>query len=244
MKLVSWNLNGLDDQYIDERTEAAMFQMLLGAPIEKAMQPDFKPNTPDVILLQEVVSRTYHAHISPHLKAAGFQIFPKRLGERSYFEVIAVRQPVIDYQYTAFSYTSQGRGLSTIILDDLSIMTAHMESQKPGKSMRLDQANEILTIMNDSKTPCLFAGDTNLRKSEWKSLSSEAVKDAWEAIGSPPEHKVTWKNEPYKARYDRIWIYKLNVDTFETFGNNKVASINQPSSDHLGLRLNFSLVKD
>ena len=75
MKLISWNLNGLDDRNLDVRTEAAMFQILLGAPIESAVIEGFKPNVPDIILLQEVVERSYHAHVMPHLKAAGFFVF-------------------------------------------------------------------------------------------------------------------------------------------------------------------------
>ena len=76
MKLVSWNLNGLEDRELDLRTESAMFQLLLGAPIEQAMQPGFKPNAPDVVVLQEVVERSYHAHVRPHLEAAGFTVYP------------------------------------------------------------------------------------------------------------------------------------------------------------------------
>ena len=63
MKLVSWNLNGLEDREVDLRTESAMIQLLLGAPIEKAILPGFKPNSPDIVLLQEVVERSYFAHV-------------------------------------------------------------------------------------------------------------------------------------------------------------------------------------
>ena len=62
MKLSSWNLNGLEDLNMDMRTEAAMFQLLLGAPIESAFAEGFVANTPDIVLLQEVVERSYHAH--------------------------------------------------------------------------------------------------------------------------------------------------------------------------------------
>jgi len=208
MKLVSWNLNGLEDKYLDERTEAAMFQILLGAPIEKALQQGFKPNTPDIVLLQEVVPRSYHAHIVPHLKAAGFHIFPESPTERSYFEVIAVKSPILETNYTTFDYTHQGRGLSSVIIDGLLILTAHMESQKPGKSMRIDQARQIFARMRMQPEASIFAGDTNLRKSEWKSLQANSnkdeIKDAWISTGSPKKHKITWQRDTYKSSYGRV----------------------------------------
>ena len=249
MNLVTWNLNGLEDEHLDMRTEAAMFHLLLGAPIEKAMLPDFKPNMPDIVILQEVVERTFHAHIVPHLTAAGFTLFPDAPTERSYFEVIATRHPIINTHYEKFSYSDQGRGLSTLSIEGLTIMTAHLESQKPGASMRIDQAKQILETMNNHQGAIIFAGDTNLRESEWQSLESSLatkdVKDAWETTGSTKKHKTTWQMNQHKARYDRIWHQGLGsknrIKSFETFGKEKVAEINQRSSDHLGLRIIFDL---
>jgi endonuclease/exonuclease/phosphatase family metal-dependent hydrolase len=244
MNLVTWNLNGLEDENLDMRTEAAMFQILLGAPIEKAMQADFKPSTPDIVVLQEVVSRTFHAHLKPHFQAAGFTLFPQAPSERSYFEVIAVRQPILESNYEKFSYTAQGRGLSTLTIDGLTILTAHLESQKPGASMRIDQAKEILEIMNNHQGAIIFAGDTNLRKSEWEILSQEDTKDvadAWITAGSIKKHKITWRMDKYKARYDRIWHSGITIKSFETIGKEKVTTLNQSPSDHLGIRLIFEI---
>ena len=239
MQLASWNLNGLEDEHLDERTEAAMFQMLLGAPIEKAISKGFKPNTPDIIVLQEVVDRTFHAHIKPHLQAAGFHIYPDAPTERSYFEVIASREKLKSTHYQKFSWTDQGRGLSSVALESgITVMTAHLESQKPGSLMRIDQAKEILEMMPEH-SPCIFAGDTNLRQKEWLSLEAKKVIDAWENIGSPQIHKTTWKSQNYKARYDRVWVQSLKIESFETFGGNNVAGINEPSSDHNGIRVVF-----
>ncbi len=240
MNLVTWNLNGLEDEHLDVRTEAAIFHLLLGIPIEKAaITPNFKPNTPDIVVLQEVVERTFHAHITPHLKAAGFTIFPQKPSDRSYFEVIAVRHPILKSSYEKFSYTSQGRGLSTLSINGLTILTAHLESQKPGASMRMDQAENILDLMNNHSGNIIFAGDTNLRQSEWENLKPENVSDAWETSGSIKKHKTTWRNTPYKARYDRIWYKDLEIKKFETFGREKVTGIDQTPSDHYGIRVIF-----
>ncbi len=240
MKLVSWNLNGLEDYHLDERTEAAMLQILLGAQIEAAMIEGFKPNSPDIVVLQEVVERTYHAHVVPHLKAAGFLVFPPEPTERSYFEVVAIRSKKIDANYKSFEYGEQGRGLTTLKLDGLTVMTAHLESLKQGKAMRVEQAKFILSEMQ-KHGPCIFAGDTNLRKAEWESIEQDNIQDAWTSIGSPEPDQMTWHHENHKSRFDRAWTHQLDILNFETFGKEKITTINSRPSDHLGIRVEFSL---
>ncbi len=240
MKLVCWNLNGLEDTHLDVRTESAMFNLLLGAPIEDAIAEGFQADSPDIVVLQEVVDRTFHAHIKPHLLAAGFHIFPQQPSERSYFEMIAVKAPILESNYLKFDYSDQGRGLSTVQIKGLTILTAHMESMKPGSSMRLDQGAQILELMNQHDGPIIFAGDTNLRKSEWERLKPKDVSDAWETTGSIKKHRFTWKQNPYKARYDRIWTKDLNVSKFETFGTRKIKAIDEYMSDHLAVRVVFN----
>ena len=239
MKLVSWNINGLEDDYLDERTEAAMFHILLGAPIEVAMKAGFIPDTPDIVVLQEVVSRSFYAHLQPHFKAAGFTLYPDAPSERSYFEVIAVREKVLASSFTPFSYTQQGRGLTVVTLNGLTIMTSHLESQKPGSAMRIDQAQWILAQMEQHDEPCIFAGDTNLRDSEWQQCHPKQVVDAWETLGSPKKYTVTWLQDRYKARYDRVWCKGLTVKQFATFGRQKLATVNTRASDHLGIQIEF-----
>lgn len=239
MKLVSWNLNGLEDRHLDERTEAAMFQILLGAPVEAVMTKGFKPNSPDIILLQEVVERTYHAHVIPHLKAAGFSVFPPEPTERSYFEVVAIRDTKINASYTSFEYSEQGRGLTMLKLDGLTVMTSHLESLKQGESIRIAQTKFILAEMQ-KHGPCIFAGDTNLRKAEWESIVHGGIEDAWSYVGSPKKHQTTWLYENQKSRFDRVWTHQLKINNFETFGKEKIAPINERPSDHLALRIEFN----
>ncbi|MEH6457985.1 MAG: endonuclease/exonuclease/phosphatase family protein [Cocleimonas sp.] len=243
MKIISWNLNGLEDRYLDERTEAAMFQILLGAPIEAVMSEGFKPNSPDIVVLQEVVERTYHAHIVPHFKAAGFSVFPPEPSERSYFEVVAVRckkrSGKIDATYLPFEYSQQGRGLTMLKVNGLTVMTAHLESMKPGKAMRIDQAQFILNEMQ-KYDHCIFAGDTNLRTEEWDNLEYGNIKDAWNSVDSPEKHRTTWQYENRKSRFDRVWTHQLDILNFETFGKGNIVSTNERPSDHLGLRVEFN----
>ncbi|MGB1311944.1 MAG: endonuclease/exonuclease/phosphatase family protein [Leucothrix sp.] len=183
MKLVSWNLNGLEDRELDVRTESAMFQLLLGAPIEEAVLLGFKPNSPDIVVLQEVVERSFYAHVKPHLEAAGFVLYPTEPTESSYFEVIAVKAKVLESSFTKFPWSDQGRGVSVVKVDGLTILTSHMESMKPGAKQRIDQGQFIIDLMENSG-PCIFAGDTNLRKAEWAAINQGYVDDAWEYTGS------------------------------------------------------------
>ncbi len=238
MKLVSWNINGLEDRELDVRTESAMFQLLLGAPIEQAVLPDFKPNSPDIVLLQEVVERSYHAHVRPHLEAAGFTVYPTAPTERSYFEVVAVKSAILESSFIKFPWSEQGRGLSIVKVEGLTIMTAHMESMKLGAKQRIDQGQFIIDLMEKSG-PCIFAGDTNLRKAEWKSINQGYVNDAWEYVGSVKKQFTTWKMNNYKARYDRVWVHDLPVKSFEVFGKEYIKQINARPSDHYGVRVEF-----
>lgn len=240
MKLVSWNLNGLEDEHLDRRTEAAMFQILLGAPIEAAIDPNFKPNMPDVVLLQEVVKRTYFAHLQPHFQAAGFKLFPKEPAIRSYFEVIAVKQNILDVKHQAFPYSQQGRELTTLTLDGVTIMTAHLESMNFGKHERIDQAQFIIDKMSELG-PCVFAGDTNLREAEWEGLNHGNVIDVWSSVGAPQYNRYTWQQGSMRSRFSRAWAHQINVKSFETFGKEKVASLDVSSSDHYGLRIELDL---
>ena len=238
MKLVTWNLNGLDDRELDLRTESALFQMLLGAPIEQAVLPGFKPNSPDIVVLQEVVERSFHAHVKPHLKAAGFEVYPKAPTERSYFEVIAVKSKILEASFTKFPWTDQGRGISHVKIDGLSILTAHMESMKPGSKQRIDQGQFTIDHMQEIG-PCIFAGDTNLRKEEWKAINQGYVNDAWEYVGSVKKQQTTWKEGNYRARYDRVWVHDVPVKSFEVFGKEYIKAINARPSDHYGVRVSF-----
>ena len=238
MKLVSWNLNGLEDRELDIRTESAMVQLLLGAPIEKAVLPKFKPNTPDIVLLQEVVERTFFAHVKPHLEAAGFTVYPTAPTERSYFEVIAVKSKALSYSVTPFPWSEQGRGVSQVTIDGLTILTAHMESLKPGAKLRVDQGQFIVDLMQKSG-PCIFAGDTNLRKAEWEAIDRGDVYDAWERAGSIKKHQTTWAMGNSRARYDRAWLHALTVKSFEVFAQARIEAINERASDHYAIRVEF-----
>lgn len=234
LRLVSWNLFGLERRHLDERTEAAMFRVLLGGPPELALQSR-PPPPPPILLLQEVVERTWFAHLRPHLIAAGYQLFPEQLPARNYFEVIAVRGlNVRRARTTRFDRTAQGRFLNVVEVDldegPLTVMTAHLESLKSGSELRTEQAQRVLDALS-SRPRAVFAGDTNLRGAEVEKLEFHQAADAFEQAGSPSVHRTTWG----KARYDRCWSVGMDVVAFETFGAEVLPGIDEPASDHLGI---------
>lgn len=236
MRLVTWNLFGLEERNLDARTEAALFRILLGGSLEQVLARGEPPTPPDVVLLQEVVERTWFAHLRPHLEAAGYRIFPAQLPARSYFEVIAVRGiPVRTSRVSRFERTGQGRHLNRVDLDTptgpLTVFTAHLESLKSGTELRIEQAERVFTAL-ESCERAIFGGDTNLRVGEAKARPASIV-DAFEAVGSPKAHRTTWGG----ARYDRFWVKGLRVQDFETFGGEVLDGLDEPASDHRGLAL-------
>ncbi|MEZ4321250.1 MAG: endonuclease/exonuclease/phosphatase family protein [Myxococcota bacterium] len=241
MHLVSWNLNGLEDENLDVRTEAALTEILLGGDMMALLASGRPPDLPDVVVLQEVVERTYVAHVVPHLRAAGFALVPPEPPARGYFEVAAVRGTAIRLaRWVPFPRTGQGRALLELQLaNGLTVMTAHLESLKPGGPVRMEQAQFVLERLRRAG-PAVFAGDTNLRNAEWDSLDSEGVEDAWRATGAVKADRDTWG----RARYDRVWgAGGVRFTGFRRLGTDDVPEIGEPPSDHVGLRVSFEVAE-
>lgn len=238
IELVTWNLNGLDDDALDERTEVAMFTILLGAPPEVALAGGPPRPPPDLVLLQEVVDRSLRAHIAPHLRAAGYQLFPTEPPDRGYYEVIAVRgRAVLGADVLRFPRSGQGRALLRVRLPGLTVFTAHLESLSAGAAVRLEQAAFALDQLR-AAGPAVFGGDTNLRDPEWAKLDATGVRDAWEDAGSPRALRATWNT----ARYDRVWTAGGAACVgFERIGGTPLASTGCTPSDHLGVRVRISV---
>jgi tyrosyl-DNA phosphodiesterase 2 len=237
MDVVSWNLNGLEDVDLGPRTEGAMFTLLLGGLLEDVLEGGPKVSPPAVVLLQEVVEQSFYAHVAPHLKAAGYTLFPETPPERGYFEVIAVRGPVLSSSTRRFAVTGMGRCLTAVQLPYCTVFTAHLESLGPGRPARVAQVSEVLHAMASVEGPALFGGDTNLRKAEWESLTvPEGIVDAWEALGSRRATHGTWQH----ARYDRFWLKGMVPASFTLIGKKPLPATGTPPSDHLGIRLSLA----
>ena len=237
MRVLSWNLFGLEPDQLDVRTEAALFIALLGGRPEDVLDGRPLP-PPDVLMFQEVVDRTFHAHLRPHLAAAGYTLIPAAPPEREYFEVLAVRAPAVVLDSDALQLESDmGRTLlvATARRDGVTwlLMTAHLESLSSGAPLRMEQARFVLELLGNHDGPAVFGGDTNLRMDEAASLGVPL--DAWEASGSDPAARWTWSKRSYRARYDRIWGRGVLFSGFRCLGTDPVTPDGQPPSDHLGI---------
>jgi endonuclease/exonuclease/phosphatase (EEP) superfamily protein YafD len=209
LRIVSWNVAGLDERELDERTEAQCLQLLLHAP-ERWGGPF------DAISLQEVIARTWHAHWRPHLAAAGYRVFPAdpTAGDSTYFALLAVRDPAATGGDARFPGTRMGRRLVWAETRGTLVLGSHLESTKDGAHERQAQVRAIGERMVAHAGPAVFAGDTNLRASEEGAIHPELV-DAWVAAGSPPKHRKTWTGGTASARFDRLWLRGLSVTRFE-----------------------------
>ena len=242
MRILSWNLFGLSDRHLDERTEAAMFIALLGGRPEQvlARSNPRPPPPPEVLMFQEVTERTLHAHLRPHLRAAGYTLVPERPRQRGYFEVLAVGRSlkVVEHRITALD-SGMARELVEVIAEldgeRWLLLTAHLESMRYGAALRMGQAREVLEKLRGHDGPAVFGGDTNLREAEADELG--VLPDAWEACGARPAERWTRvvPRTGRRARYDRVWGRGVKFRGFECIGREAVTSDGQPPSDHYGV---------
>jgi endonuclease/exonuclease/phosphatase family metal-dependent hydrolase len=244
MKLLSWNLFGLCDDDLDLRTEAAMFEALLGGPLEEVVMRDAPPSPPpDVLMFQEVVDRTLDAHLRPHLSAAGYTLLPTQRSDRSYYEIIATGPNVTVHNHHVHSLDSgQGREVVeasiTVADTDYVVMTGHLESLPSGKRLRMEQARWVVERLRAMDGPAVFAGDTNLRQAEADTLGP--LPDAWEVCGEDSTRRWTHMRKHRTARYDRIWGHMARFSDFNLVGRRPVTPTGDPPSDHLGVTVRIN----
>jgi endonuclease/exonuclease/phosphatase family metal-dependent hydrolase len=195
--LWTWNVNGLDEQRLDERTEAACFTVLL------------RPDPPSVLLLQEVVRRTWHAHWRPHLQAAGYSVFPEdpTRGASEYFSIVAAQSELGtgNPRVEPFAGSEMGRALVSVEVGGWLVCTAHLESGKAASAERVAQLAQVCARLQAFAGPAVFGGDTNLRVEEEPRVEGlPALTDAWAAVGAPPAKRATWLGGRLGARFDRV----------------------------------------
>jgi endonuclease/exonuclease/phosphatase family metal-dependent hydrolase len=228
--VATWNLGGLNDieSELDERTEAQCFALLLPEP------------RPEVLLLQELVHRSWHAHWKHHLHAAGYRVFPEDpTTDSEYFSLMAVQEglAVAGSGAPLFPGTGMGRRLVWAEVAGWWLATGHLESGRGATPERVRQLGSIVGKLQEWGGPALFAGDTNLRVSEEHLVEGLSwVTDAWVAVGKPAALKATWRSSRPEgkgglrgARFDRVLGVGVGVEELTAFGDGL--------SDHLGLRV-------
>lgn len=227
---VTWNLGGLNDREgeLDVRTEAQCFALLMPEP------------RPHVLMLQELVHRSWHAHWKHHLKAAGYRVLPPDpTTDSEYFSLLAVQAElaVAEHGVTPFPGSHMGRALVWAVVEGWWVGTAHLESGRAAAGERVRQLDQALSLVQSFPGPAVFAGDTNLRVGEEPRVSLlSQVTDAWKAAGEPAGLKHTWQGPGSyrgtpRARFDRIFFNERAAV------RELVAVDGRRLSDHLGLKV-------
>ena len=229
MSLLTWNLAGLDDRRLDERTEAACFEVLL------------RPEPVTVLVFQELVRRSWHAHWKHHLRHAGYAVFPEdpTATDSEYFSAVAVlgdRNPGPG-GVSAFPGSRMGRALAWAEVGGWLVCTGHLESERAGSDERVRQLAAVVARLEARDGPAVFAGDTNLRVTEEPAVDGlDRAIDVWTALGRPADGKSTWIGGRIGARFDRIYTNRaVQPVSLSTFGAATLPDLGVRVSDHLGL---------
>ena len=252
LRLLSWNIDGLDERDLEERTTAVCQSVLL--------------KQPHVVYLQEVIAPTLSIL---QQKLPNYHVFAPSVPPEPYFVAILVKRDPSG-ALVAGSLTSQsfpgsymGRQLIKLPLSfhgsDYLLLTSHLESMKDYSAERKHQLRAAFDAMLKARgegKSCIFGGDLNVREAEVKSVKvPDGVFDAWEACGSDMESKFTWDlktndnlNWPYpsrpQARYDRVYCTSptggtLRPTHFELVGQDRLHDCGRFPSDHWGMWVEF-----
>jgi tyrosyl-DNA phosphodiesterase 2 len=250
LKVLSWNIDGLDGNDTVIRTETACHLI--------------QTQTPHIVFLQEVVPSTlkiinsklgslYSIHYSHTLS---FLYFPAIL--------VIKKSPKIhiDGEVGVFDFpkSTMGRHLLQLFVIisgiPVALYTSHLESMKDFSTERKDQLRQCFEFIQEQNELfsriCIFGGDLNLRDYEVAAVGLPPhVVDVWEACGSIEEHKYTWDKtindtaewkfytKP-RLRFDRLYLSPgdgpfLKPSHFELVGTEIIPRINRYASDHWGI---------
>lgn len=244
LTLVTWNLDGLEPRHLDVRTEAACLHLLL------------RPDPPDIVAVQEVVDRSWHAHLLPHFGHAGYTALHGRT-DSEYYNAVFVRQPLVVRDAKLHRVPSaMGRVLLDVSVGwgehELRVVTGHLESLRSSADLRKLQLAYAVDRLLEHPGPAVFAGDTNLRDAELPGVPRLGeVVDAWEAAGSPPAHRFTWDPNRVpnrrpggraRMRFDRVYLKGLRTTGFRLVGEQPLPEADGwLPSDHLGVQVTLAL---
>jgi len=208
-----------------------------------------RSDVPDVVLLQEVVRRSWHGHLRHHFRAAGFTPVPAdpTATPHGYFAMGFVG-PRIEIVAAGMRELPTRMGRSLVCVDGrcegqpVRLLTAHLDSLAGGRRERRMQLQQIADTLRTGEGAALFAGDTNLRDAELAGLDLAGIDDAWEVLGRPADLAATWTHPEGKARarYDRCYVRGLRVESMAFVGDRPFGEGRERPSDHIGLEVTAS----
>lgn len=270
LKLLSYNIDGLNEYQVGYRTQVILGMILSAAP--------------DVIHLQEVIPETY-ALLRPTLDANGYTCSGISQQFAHYFTMSAVKKVRFsDVQFALEDFrgdasSRQGRLLlkTAALLDGKwpsVFVNCHLESTGTAfKSLeskaRLGQLQQGLRhlVAHAGRGPCALSGDLNIRdqeaayvlKSFPRSRGSEESQlvDVATALKTTKTYPPTWVmpgNPAVKCRFDRVYVtapptateggFQWAPASIETIGHDEILDEDAPyltPSDHRGLVVRFAL---
>lgn len=246
--ILSWNLDGLDDCHLSERT-AAVVNLL-----------DQRNYT--VIMLQELIPPTFQ-YIAMKLKSKYLPIVgTKNPHSAGYFTAtfLSINEAqYVDHQIVDFPGTIMERNLliTRCQIDDikLAICNTHLESTAAYASQRIIQLKTCFSRCQkiSPEWNVIFGGDLNARDNEVKGKIPTNMYDLWSKCGSNSSSKYTWdlkyntnKRMPSKprCRFDRLYFREsvpatITPEFFGLTGLERVSGIEYFPSDHWGVVVFF-----
>ncbi|UJR14900.1 hypothetical protein I4U23_001884 [Adineta vaga] len=256
-KLLSWNIDGLDEQEntIETRTHGVV--------------DIIKREEPDAVFLQEVIPIAFDLirnHLPEYDSYAG--------NTEGYFVVILVRRKLFQVQNSEiikYPGTNMERNLLIVHTTyknsiEIDLMTSHHESgtEELASKERIEQLKLCFKSMIDAPANrvVLFGGDLNIREKELQKAGNVplGICDLWIETGKRKECTYTWDmnrntniyypsdNYRPRARFDRLYYRSSNQETiqfkpvyFELEGLEKLASIKRFCSDHWAIQAYFDV---
>lgn len=206
--MLSWNVDGLNRDHLALRTRSQCDIIL--------------KETPDILLLQEVVSETeplFKQKLGSHYRMVSSSQFFEQAGWEipPFYQLMAWKKTSIKRtqkpQLERFSERGNHRhilGAKFVMKDcpennaEFYISTSHFESSRGGANDRRKQLQFALQSLRDEVSSddhhcslSIFAGDTNLRDKEAKEMMGDwkdGIKDCWEVVcpSTDKETKYTW----------------------------------------------------
>lgn len=251
LKLLCWNIDGIDKRDTAQRTEAVCDIII--------------SNRPHIVYLQEVVPSTWKLILTT--LGNQYDCYCREDSDRYYPVILVLKTPDItttgDLKCTPFPGSTMGRHLLELPITycgvSVHLMTSHLESQKDHATERTSQLRAVFRVvgeLQDSRA-CVFGGDLNVRDEEVASVGLPAnTADVWQACGGNYVHKYTWDvasndnldwpypNKP-KLRFDRVYlgqaVASLHPESFVLVGKERLPTCGRFPSDHWGLLVEFSL---
>ncbi|CAL1538597.1 unnamed protein product [Lymnaea stagnalis] len=256
IRVLSWNIDGLDPDNLLSRAEGVCSVLL---------QED-----PEVIFIQEAVSRSLQIIKS---RCVGYDVFlgaeKELIVPGAYFTAMLVRKDCVKVEstkLTSFPTSVMERTLLEVKCRlkniPVTFLTSHLESTGEHSRERQKQLKIAFDRMAaiDAEDTVIFGGDLNLRDKELTGVSAKppGVYDVWECTGKRPQAAYTWdlamndnkllhsRAQP-RCRFDRLYIrhgreYRLKPAYFELVGIQRLSSCQRFPSDHWGILGHFDVI--